>query len=60
MIQLPKPREEPTEELLQDFKDAILEYYKDPSKDPYNPDHLWETYKIYFNFLRLYANPRIN
>ena len=59
MTQLPKPLKVASIKILSQFKKAILEYYKDPKKNPYDPQHLWDTYRIYFNFLRIYADPRI-
>jgi len=59
VIQLPAPLKVPSPQILSEFKFAILEYYKDPKKNQYDPQHLWDTYRIYFNFLRIYADPRI-
>jgi hypothetical protein len=48
-----------TREVLKKFKRSIVAYYKDGVHDPFDPYHLWQTFIIYFNFLKQTADPRL-
>ena len=34
-------------------------FYRDPAKDPYDPDHLWECWEFYWSFLYDYGDEKL-
>lgn len=52
------PRRRYSHKIGRAFVKALREIYRS-HPDPYDPDHLWRVFQMYFNFLRVYADPRL-
>jgi hypothetical protein len=50
-------RRQASQNLLHDFANQIKKYYARGNK--YDGDHIVTTFKMYFNFLKIYADPRL-